>query len=240
MNGNVSGQKYAGLLFGNPSYHAYIDVMLKNSGITDQTEQLEKVRELVVLENITFNGVVRAENAGIFSANGTKILLNEAYRDAIEGQYTIADNKTNPLDALDLKVYQGTDGYQINDDQYDYKLIFKVTAIEVEGGTMNGRDVMIPLSYAAAPGEDTLLKTGDAVYAYDAETAVEKGIIQADTELAYDYLCEGNPVAIVSAEDGRTYLIFDSASVKHVDSAVTTYVYGYAGDLFLGDKMISQ
>lgn len=239
MNGNVSGNTYAGLVFGNPSYHAIIDKMLTNSSITEEAERLAAVKELVVLENVAFHGSVEAKSAGLFSANNSKILLNEAYQGAVKGSYTINGDVYDALTGLDLKVYAADSGYQINDQLYTYKLIFKVQAIDVADGTMNGRDVMLPLTYAEKPDEGRLLKTGAAIHAYDFKTAKEQHIIGEEDSLEYRYSCEGIPVAVVT--DGEnTYLIFDSNYVQHVDSTVTTYVYGYDGSDYVGSKVLNQ
>lgn len=239
MNGDITGNTYAGIVFGNPSYHSAIDTMLTNSSLSDATDKTEKVKAIVNLNNVTFDGNVIADHAGIFSANGNTILLNDIYKDDIKGTHNIT-NRTNPFSDKDLKVYTSNNGYTINDNQYSYNLIFKVSVIGITGGVKNGRDVIVPLAYAADNEQNTLLSTENAIHAYDYNTAVTQNIIESGTELNYTYDCEGAyPVAIVE-KDNNTYLIFDSSKVTSVDSKVTTYVYGYSNGEFIGSKLISQ
>lgn len=241
MTGSIVGNTQAGVVYGNPAYLSKIDTMMTNSNITDEADRIAKVKEIVVVDNITFNGVVKAKQAGIFGSNNQDLLLNKAYKDkdTLKGEYIISDAVTNPLDALDLRVYTSESGFGINNDRYSYNLVFRVSAINLEDGVMNSRDIIIPLSYVAESESSELLQTGTSVHAYDTNTAIANSIITAVDVLDYKYVCEGIPVAIV-AQEGKTYLIFDSDHVKSVDSSVNTYVYGYTNDEYIGSKTINQ
>lgn len=239
MTGDISGNNYAGLILGNPAYHTYIDQMCQMNNITDETDKANKVKAIVNVQNITFNGNIEAKYAGLFSANGSDIFLNKIYENTTQGTYQFT-TKSNLLDQIsDLKIFTSDNGYFINNNKYSYKLAFNVSAIGVTGGEMNGRNVLIPLTYTSE-NSDMLLNTGNSIHAYDYNTAINQSIITASDQLNYNYICEGGfPVAIVK-KDANTYLIFDSSKVTTVDSAVTTYVYGYQNDAFVGSKVINQ
>ena len=239
MTGDISGNTYAGLILGNPAYHTYIDQMCQMNNITDETDKANKVKAIVNVQNITFNGNIEAKYAGLFSANGSDIFLNKIYENTTQGTYQFT-TKSNLLDQIsDLKIFTSDNGYFINNNKYSYKLAFNVSAIGVTGGEMNGRNVLIPLTYISE-NSDMLLNTGNSIHAYDYNTAINQNIITASDQLNYNYICEGGfPVAIVK-KDANTYLIFDSSKVTTVDSAVTTYVYGYQNDAFVGSKVINQ
>ena len=241
-NGNVISSLSAGLLTGNLSYTKDANAMIT----AEMTEEQKSAafNEYYDINNVINNGEITSiSNTAnyIAAVTNSNDWVNQHLGTIISNNGTIGAN-TNALNKLDLKVFVKDGSYYINNSDYTYKLGFKVNAIMIPAGESNSRNVMIDLQpITDGQTDQKLLITGN-VHAYDAKTALDKGIItqdQADT-LTYAYTCETHKVAIVE-EGNNTYLIFNNSTLTSVDSAVQTYVYGYDGNgNLVGYKQISQ
>ena len=144
----------------------------------------------------------------------------------------------------------GTEAYTINDSQYSYQLVFKVSTIylnESKTSYSNGRDILINLTPVENNSDSQIVTTSDNVIAYDTETAkAELNLTDDNTQgLNYCYNCENHKVAVL-VKNGKTYLIFSNDTASYVnteDSGQSVQVYVYAFDntgRFVGKKSINQ
>ena len=243
FNGYIIGNNQAGLIFGNSAYNSSINDVLKNYA----DDQIEKSKELFVLKNIQLNGTVTADQANLFSGT-SDFVLNQAYLDIVSEKFT---NRTgNELPANLTVGRDGTGAYTINDNQYRYQLVFKVSAIylnESKTSYSNGRDILINLTSVENNSNSQIVTTSGYVIAYDTETAKTQPDLTADDiqELNYCYNCENHKVAVL-VKNGKTYLIFSNDTASYVntkDRGQSVQVYVYAFDntgRFVGKKSINQ
>lgn len=241
MTGNIIGNTQAGLITGNSAYNSNTTTMLAT--IEDTTGREAAARNLMRLENVTFNGTITATYADVFSDYGAtgdnEFIFNTLYANEINGTWEIGNRTSNPLDNMALELYKTDTGYATNGAEgYTFTLAFNVQAIEISNTVMNGRNVLIPLEIVAS---GTQVKTGTYIHAYDVDTAIEKGIIENADGLVYSYDCEGGfDVAIVTNVD-NTYLIFaDLDNTVTVNSSVITEIYGYENGVYVGSVRINQ
>lgn len=241
-NGNVISSLSAGLLTGNLTYTKDANAMI-TAEMTDE-QKSAAFNEYYDINNVINNGnITSISNTAnyIAAATNSNDWVNNYLGTIIKNTGTIGAN-TNALNNLSFNVFSGNGSYYIDNSEYTYKLGFKVNAIKIPAGESNSRNVMIDLQPITDGQSDQKLLITENVHAYDAKTAVDKGIItqdEADT-LTYAYTCETHKVAIVE-EGNNTYLIFNNSTLTSVDSAVQTYVYGYDGNgNLVGYKQISQ
>ena len=241
-NGDVLSNLCAGLITGNYSYVDAANAMI--SSTMGEDEKVAAFNEYYVIQNVVNNGDIQAvSNTANFIAapSNTSDWVNQHLATVVINNGMIG-KQGNALANMDLKLYSDGTNYYVNNAEYMYKVAFKISAINIDGGASNSRDVLIDLETYSEESGAELVKTGSNIHAYDADTAVEKGIISQDeaNELTYSYLCEGHKVDIVVKED-NTYIIFNTESVVSVDSSVTTYIYGYDASMNLvGSKVINQ
>ena len=241
MTGSIIGNTQAGLITGNSAYNRHTTAMLTT--IEDTTEREAAARNLMRVENVTFNGTITATYADVFSDYGAtgenEFIFNTLYAKAIQGEWEIGNRSSNPLENMGLKLYKTETGYATNGATgYTFTLAFNVQAIEISNSVMNGRNVLIPLEIVESATE---VKTGTYIHAYDVDTAITENIIESTDELDYSYDCEGGfDVAIVTTED-NTYLIFaDPDNTVTVNSSVITEIYGYENGVYVGSVRINQ
>lgn len=244
MTGDIVGQTQAGLITGNSAYNSHTTAML--SAIEDEDEREATARNLMRVENVTFNGTITATYADVFSDYGAtganEFIFNALYAEAIQGEWEIGNRSSNPLENMNLELYKTDSGYATNGAEgYTFTLAFNVQAIEISNVVMNGRNVLIPLEIVESDTGNTKVKTGSNIHAYDVDTAITKRIIKSGEELDYSYDCEGGfDVAIVTSGD-NTYLIFaDPDNTVTVDSSVITEIYGYQDGVYVGSVRINQ
>ncbi len=245
-NGNVTSSLTAGLLSGNGTY--YNDVALLYSDDATDEEKIAALNEAIHIENVVNNGTITAPRAYIVArASDEAGFINEYYATLIEGTgKLVALNNVIANEAIN--VYYMNGNYYVDNSNYEYKLVFKVSAISFPEGESNSRDVLIDVTALddASLGDSYKLQTGK-VYAYDSITALEKGVLTADeiAGLDYKYNCESYQVALITKGE-NTYVIFKAEKSLEeggfeVDSSITTYVYGYDEDgTYLGNKRINQ
>gem|GEM_PF-2626659 len=238
FNGDITATSFAGLIYGNPTYYQYF-----KKG-TDKYDE-SKINELIIVDNVVFNGKVTANYANLFATSETQNpIWNDTYKNEIKGSYDLI-NRTNQIASDEVKVYLPTDGEDFtfttdNANNYTYQLVFSVNEIVIStgGGTeegklvSNGRKIFLDVSKAENASTLTEVKV---VKAIDSTRLNDLGL---EAPSSYDKYCENWPVAIV-VKDNTVYIIFEkNDTFESVDSSVVTSLYAYDGNALVGTKNI--
>lgn len=228
-SGNITAATNAGSISGNPAYLSKAESVLSGKSM--------RVTDVVEISNVTNTGTISASsNVGVLATSSGAFAT--AYpTESIGGTY----EKTTTLTGDYILYYDnGTFTVKPGDStpSYTYKVQLSVGTLYYDQVNF-GNSIRFPFDAATVAEEGTLFDT-TKVHAYDFNTAKEKSVVTDETELTYQSY-NGYDFALFS-KDGTLYMIFKNVSgkVDHIDSSVSTLLYAYNGNEYVGHKTITQ
>lgn len=231
-SGNITSSTYAGLICGNPAYLPRVEQL-----INDTTP----ASTFIEVTSVSNTGTISASSdVGIFGKSTGK--LAEAYpNDSIGGKYEKIKNLTG-----NYTVYFSDNNFFVKSDSEDantntYKIYLSVSTLYYDHeANLFGNSIRFPFDASIAANENESLLDTTKIHAYDLNSAIKNNIVTAETKLSYQTY-NGYEVALFEKE-GVLYLILKNSEgkVDYVDSNVSTLLYAFNGDTYIGYKQISQ
>ena len=228
-SGNITSSTYAGLICGNPAYLSSVEPL-----INDTTP----ASTFIEVTSVSNTGTISASSdAGVFGKSTGK--LAEAYpNDSIGGNYEKIKNLTG-----NYTVYFSDNNFSVKSDSEDantYKIYLSVSTLYDHEANLFGNSIRFPFDASITTNENENLLDTTKIHAYDLNSAIENNIVTAETELSYQTY-NGYEVALFEKE-GVLYLILKNSEgkVDYVDSNVSTLLYAFNGETYVGYKQISQ
>ena len=194
--------------------------------------------ETITVENCKNNGMISScgyiegsnpVNVGSFAGNS---VLNTAYDSVVGGKFV----KFNELSGVEYEVYQNGTNFSIQTSEptFEYYIGLSVVALhfgDANGSVQNGRKYNYTLEEISDLTGQTSVKDM-TYYAYDKQTAIEKGIITEDTQIEYQNINSKSVGLYVSGN--TTYLIFEESDLYYVDSSIQLCLYAHSNDQLVG------
>ena len=230
-SGNITAASFAGSISGNPAYLSNAESVLSGKS--------KQVSDVVEISNVKNTGTISASSkvgvfgtdSGAFATAYPTTSIGGTYEKitALTGNYALyfSDGK------FTVKPSEST-------TSYTYKVQLSVGTLYYDhDNNLFGNSIRFPFDAATVAEEGTLFDTTKA-HAYDFNTAKEKSVVTDETELTYQNY-NGYDFALFS-KDGTLYMIFKNVSgkVDYIDSSVSTLLYAYNGNDYVGHKTITQ
>ena len=223
-NATITGSSQVGFLYGNGSYIE----SLANAELS--------------IKNCKNNGVLMSvDNDAIVAFAPKDADLNSQYQEQCGGIYLAVNYLMNS----DAVISQSGTNFVVNttDTSVTYKMVLSVDTIQLSTtyynkdgeevhDVSNGRKFIYDINI-----DTSIVDPVKSFYAYDFNTAKEKGIVDDETVLDYQVV-DGYQVAIYVTEN-MNYLIFkENASIYKIDSDIRIMLYSYKDGMMNGIKDI--
>lgn len=228
-SGNITAASFAGSISGNPAYLSKAETVLNGKNM--------QVTAVVEISDVTNTGTISASSkVGVFGTDSGAFATTYPTT-TIGGTY-----KKDPALTGNHTLYYDNGTFTVNPDEstpsYTYKVYLSVGTLYYDQ-TNFGNSIRFPFDAATVTEAGTLFDTAK-VHAYDFDTAKTNNIVTDETELTYQSY-NGYDFALFS-KDGTLYMIFKNVSgkVDHIDSSVSTLLYAYNGNEYVGHKTITQ